>query len=327
VSANRPHRSVLIVDGDAQFAAQVAAHLGQSGIQAKLASDGYDAVRAVQMRAYDLVVLGMQLRDRDGAEVLRLLRLDPHTANTPVHLLAAHGESEILNSAMRVGAQGVFRRDQQSPDQIAFEIVSLLGGATPGAQPQAVVGPARSVPADVDAMARRFRGGQRSSSAAHPASASVHGGGGALPEGFHRASQFAPSQLPPEAAATVQQRRGAPPRPVGRTQVGGAGRFGTQHGDSPLGSESTSLPSASSHGTAANAPPRAPHAPTQQVFSYDTLLNHLVGQAPYLAEAMGLRTDFLCATCGAQLTLRLWPDGERANGVRGYFFCDRCEPQ
>ncbi len=327
MSGNRPHRSVLIVDGDAQFAAQVAAHLGSAGVQAKLASDGYDAVRAVQMRAYDLVVLGMQLRDRDGAEVLRLLRLDPHTANTPVHLLAAHGESEILNSALRVGAQGVFRRDQQSPDQIAYEIVNLLGGATPGAQPQAVVGPARSVPADVDAMARRFRGGQRAANTPHPLGASQHGDAGSLPEGFHRAKQFSPGPQSSETTGAVPVRRGAPPRPIGRTQLGGAGQFGTHQGTGPLPTDSGPPPVPTGHGAAPNAPPRAPQAPMQQVFSYDTLLNHLVGQAPYLAEAMGLRTDFLCATCGAQLTLRMWPDGERANGVRGYFFCDRCEPQ
>jgi len=309
--------SVLVVEGDAQLAAQIAAHLAQSGIQARHAADGYDAVRAVQARSYDLILLGLQLRDRDGAEVLRLLRLDPHTASTPVYVVAAHGDSELLGEALRVGAQGVFRRDRQTPDMIAFEVAALLGAPTGARAPTA---PPGNVPADVDAVAQRFRSGRRAPTA--PADPAAPGADPTpavktdLPDGFHGRYRFQPTR---RAGATptyyVPQEVPAPPRPA---SAAGPGSVLRDTGESPA------------HGHAAGggaAPPRSPQVPPQQVFSYDTLLNHLVGQAPYLAEAMGLRPDFLCTACGAQLTLRIWPDAERPNGVRGYFFCSRCDPQ
>ena len=330
MSSLRVHRTVLVVDGDSRLAGEIAAHLGQYGVAAKVASDGYEAVRAVQMRAYDLIVLGMQLRDRDGAEVLRLLRLDPHTAATPVHLLAAHGESEILNAALRVGAQGVFRRDELPAQSIAYEVATLVGGpvdvgnhAAVPRVPQQRTDPLSSVPAEVDAIARRFRSGGVSASSPPHVQAR-----GPVPG---MASREAPA--PDSESNASAPPSNAPPATSGPSAVGDALRYSpSDHGFPGRGAIGAAPPPGHAPAAAAQAPsPSPPRAPVQaaaaSIYSYDTALRADVGHGPYLAEAVGLRPDLVCSACGNPVTLRLWPDGERPLGVRGYFFCSRCDPQ
>jgi len=65
---------VLIVDEDAQGGAAIADVLGNAGYSAKVARCGREGLRLIPLVLPDALVLGLELPDMPGSEVLALVR-------------------------------------------------------------------------------------------------------------------------------------------------------------------------------------------------------------------------------------------------------------
>jgi DNA-binding response OmpR family regulator len=65
---------ILIVDDDAQGGAAIADVLGTAGYSAKVARYGRDGLRLIPLVLPDVLVLGLELPDMPGSEVLALVR-------------------------------------------------------------------------------------------------------------------------------------------------------------------------------------------------------------------------------------------------------------
>ena len=92
---------ILLVDDDPQRAAQVEAGLEDSGFRlvARLPS-GADLRERVEELKPDLVIIDMQLPDRDTLEHMQALRDD---RPRPVVMFAEEGGGETIRSALRAG--------------------------------------------------------------------------------------------------------------------------------------------------------------------------------------------------------------------------------
>jgi CheY-like chemotaxis protein len=56
----------------------------------------------------DMILLDLQLPDISGLEVLRQLRADPRTADTPIIMLSAEAHQKKINECMAAGANDYF---------------------------------------------------------------------------------------------------------------------------------------------------------------------------------------------------------------------------
>jgi len=87
VTSNRA--SVLVVDDEPTIGLVVSRYLERAGYSARVAADGYEAMRLAHEAQPDLVVLDIMLPGIDGIEVMRRLQ---ERERTSVILLTAKGE-------------------------------------------------------------------------------------------------------------------------------------------------------------------------------------------------------------------------------------------
>jgi two-component system repressor protein LuxO len=109
---------VLVVEDEPQLGSLYAAYLEREGIDPQIVDSGTAALAAAADKAYDVVLLDINLPDMNGLEVLRSLKaLD---ASLPVVLLTAHGSIDLAVQAVREGAEQFFTKPVELP---ALEVV------------------------------------------------------------------------------------------------------------------------------------------------------------------------------------------------------------
>jgi two-component system, cell cycle response regulator len=86
---------VLVVDDSPLVQRMLSAHLQEEGCRVVCAGSGPEALALARAEPPDLVLLDLILRDADGFEVLRALKDDPRTADSPVIFLSAR--SDVTN--------------------------------------------------------------------------------------------------------------------------------------------------------------------------------------------------------------------------------------
>ena len=126
---------VLVVDDDALVAEVVTRYLQREGYTVECALDGEEALRRVEHRPPDLVVLDVMLPGMDGLEVLRRLRqLGP---SRPVVLLTAQGQGTSERAlALDHGADDYVTKPF-SPRELTARVVSVLRRSQTTAAPGA----------------------------------------------------------------------------------------------------------------------------------------------------------------------------------------------
>jgi two-component system OmpR family response regulator len=93
---------VLIVEDDAEAAANMQRGLKDAGIEARLAGDGAAGLEAVKAQRPDVIILDRMMPVMDGVTMLQHLRGDG--MDVPVLFLSALGELEDRVSGLRAGA-------------------------------------------------------------------------------------------------------------------------------------------------------------------------------------------------------------------------------
>lgn len=87
---NTEQKRVMVVEDNRLAAAFLGDILEQAGYLVQKADSGLEALRLVQQGQVDLVLLDIVMPDMDGYEVVRQLRNDTRTNNTPIILLSSH---------------------------------------------------------------------------------------------------------------------------------------------------------------------------------------------------------------------------------------------
>src|SRR5439155_22114219 len=80
---------ILVVDDEPDITALVAYHLARTGYRVSTATDGADALKAVNSERPALVVLDLMLPGLSGYEVIEHIRREPATSELPVLMLTA----------------------------------------------------------------------------------------------------------------------------------------------------------------------------------------------------------------------------------------------
>src|SRR5438876_9827728 len=104
--SNNSHAEILIVDDDSTSRKILAHLLVAAGYKCRECEDGTRALQTIQERQPALLLLDFDMPGLNGAEVLRRLRSDRHSAvaQIPTIMLTAHGSEESEVSCLQAGA-------------------------------------------------------------------------------------------------------------------------------------------------------------------------------------------------------------------------------
>src|SRR6202453_1197653 len=113
---------IVVVDDDPTVADVVGRYLMRDGHSVQSARDGYEALRLIEERPPDLVVLDLMLPGIDGLEVCRRLR---ERWPIPVVMLTALGDESDRLAGFEIGADDYVTKPF-SPRELAMRVRSVL---------------------------------------------------------------------------------------------------------------------------------------------------------------------------------------------------------
>jgi CheY-like chemotaxis protein len=123
-SGRRP--TVLVCDDEPVLRMLVRATLDQGNYTVVEAADGDEALERTRAEHPDLILLDMMMPGRSGSDVLRELRADPTTAETPVIMLTARAQASD-REAMNLAGANHYLTKPFSPIGLAALVEEVLG--------------------------------------------------------------------------------------------------------------------------------------------------------------------------------------------------------
>ena len=98
-----PHGDIVIVDDNLSNLKSLTDILTVTGYRVQSASNGESALRCVESRPPELVLLDYMMEGMNGIEVCRHIKSNPKTEGIPVIFLSAHGDTDIQLEALQAG--------------------------------------------------------------------------------------------------------------------------------------------------------------------------------------------------------------------------------
>ena len=124
-------RSVLIVDDEQHIRLlieQTLEELLDEGVELYTASDGDEALAAIEAQSPDLVFLDVMMPKRNGLEVARAVRDELGKADTHIVLLTAKGQTIDREAGLAAGANRYLTKPFD-PDELLAIAHEVLGTA------------------------------------------------------------------------------------------------------------------------------------------------------------------------------------------------------
>ena len=124
-------RSVLIVDDEQHIRLlieQTLEELLDEGVELYTASDGDEALAAIEAQSPDLVFLDVMMPRRNGLEVARAVRDELGKADTHIVLLTAKGQAVDREAGLAAGANRYLTKPFD-PDELLAIAREVLGEA------------------------------------------------------------------------------------------------------------------------------------------------------------------------------------------------------
>jgi signal transduction histidine kinase len=94
---------VLIADDEDPLRMTVAAWLGDEGFDVEQAADGVEAIKKVQEKDFDIVILDIKMPGANGLEVLRYIK--KNSAQTEIVMMTGMSDVNMAVEAMKLGAK------------------------------------------------------------------------------------------------------------------------------------------------------------------------------------------------------------------------------
>ena len=115
--------SILIIDDEQEIRESLEQLLGVAGYRLTTAATAEEGLRRVEEGVFDLVLLDISLPDRNGLEILKLIRRD--TPDTGVIMITAYDSSQMAFQASKEGAESYITKPWDN-DKLLLEIRNAL---------------------------------------------------------------------------------------------------------------------------------------------------------------------------------------------------------
>jgi DNA-binding response OmpR family regulator len=103
-----PTTPVLFVDDDAALAKMFASYFSKKGYPVDTAADGVEAMQKLLRTPFEIVIADLNMPRLDGWGLLRVVREDARTQETPVALFSCHDDYRESLRAVHAGAQAYY---------------------------------------------------------------------------------------------------------------------------------------------------------------------------------------------------------------------------
>ena len=107
-SSNLTGGNILVIDDEAGIRESLEVLLSLEGYSIKLAPDGEQGLRMLEMESFDLVLLDLALPGQSGLELLPQIK--ERQPDTPVIMITAYGTVENVVEAIRAGAENFVQK-------------------------------------------------------------------------------------------------------------------------------------------------------------------------------------------------------------------------
>ena len=97
-------KNIFVVEDEEDILDLIRHHLTKEGFAVATATNGLEAVKAIQRKPPDLILLDLMLPGLDGLEVCRQLKKDPKTAGVPILMVTAMDEERDVVTGLELGA-------------------------------------------------------------------------------------------------------------------------------------------------------------------------------------------------------------------------------
>jgi pilus assembly protein CpaE len=99
-----PGERVLFVDDEEQIRKLLSTWLTRHGYEVTVATDGWEALKAIRAKTPDLVITDVNMPNMNGFELTRRMRADHRTARIPVVMLSARKQADDVLTGYAEGA-------------------------------------------------------------------------------------------------------------------------------------------------------------------------------------------------------------------------------
>jgi DNA-binding response OmpR family regulator len=144
---------ILLVDDEEAISENLGAFLERSGFQVSIATNGDQALKAIQKEPPDIVIMDVLMPVMDGRQALRKLREEENW--TPVILLTQIGEATERAMALEEGADDYLNKPF-NPHELVARIRAVLRRAKHGHPPLSAAWKLTSGPITLDRRAKRI---------------------------------------------------------------------------------------------------------------------------------------------------------------------------
>lgn len=120
-------KRVLLIEDEPNIIEAISFILSRDGWTVHVHSDGLTAADRVRALPPDLVILDVMLPGRSGFDILHDLRGHPASADVPVMMLTARGQTKDRDLAMRLGATHYMTKPFSNAEILA-SVRMLAGG-------------------------------------------------------------------------------------------------------------------------------------------------------------------------------------------------------
>lgn len=119
-------KTILIADDEPHMLRLIELNLKRAGYRIVTAANGREALDTAAREHPDLIIMDGIMPEIDGLTALRQLKLAPATANTPIIMLSARGQTINREEAALCGA-ALYLTKPFSPSALASEALRLIG--------------------------------------------------------------------------------------------------------------------------------------------------------------------------------------------------------
>src|SRR5579864_11791 len=120
-----PNGSILVIDDEAEIREGLELLLSSEGYSVSLAETGESGLARLEQEPYDLLLLDVNLPDRNGLDLLRDIR--QHDAHLPIVLITAYGSIDMARQAFKSGAQDYITKPWSNDELLAQVALAVEG--------------------------------------------------------------------------------------------------------------------------------------------------------------------------------------------------------
>lgn len=127
---------ILLIDDDAALLTIFGTALQKADFVVITASDGASGLEKAKNDSFDLILIDQILPDMRGNDIVKTLKAQEKTKNTPLMILSNFGQTELIQEAMNLGAVEYVLKYQIEPADLVAKVKEVLKEKTPTDMPE-----------------------------------------------------------------------------------------------------------------------------------------------------------------------------------------------